>query len=120
MAMSRTRKTVLIVTSIVVGLVLVALIGLAVVISAFGGMSQPSPTIACLHAPGPVTTGLRPYDPLRKFFGPRPITHRSILQFKKAKVDKRIKVVLLEIDMSGAGWGESEKSATRLPTSAPR
>ena len=42
------------------------------------------------------------------------------MQFKKAKVDKRIKVILLDIDMSGAGWGKSKKFATRSPTFAPR
>src|SRR5258705_5523960 len=111
MAMSRTRKTVLIITSIVVGLVLVALIGLAVVISAF---RQNEPSIAdnsvlTLRVAGSLPDYV-PYDPLRKFFG---ATDQSltnlILQFKKAKVDKRIKVVLLEIDMSGAGWGKSEE-----------
>ena len=32
-----------------------------------------------------------------------------VLQFKKAKVDNRIKAVVLEIDMSGAGWGKAEE-----------
>ena len=31
------------------------------------------------------------------------------MQFKKAKVDKRIKAILLEIDMSGVGWGKAEE-----------
>ncbi len=51
-----------------------------------------------------------PDDPLRKIFGGNDQSLTNlILQFKKAKVDKRIKVVLLEIDMSGAGWGKSEE-----------
>jgi protease-4 len=32
-----------------------------------------------------------------------------VLSFKKAKVDSRIKAVILDIDMSGAGWGKSEE-----------
>ena len=111
MAMSRTRKTVLILTSIVVGLVLVALIGLAVLVAAFRGNE---PTIAdnsvlTLRVAGSLPDYV-PYDPLRKFFGgtDQSLTN-LILQFKKAKVDKRIKVVLLEIDMSGGGWGKSEE-----------
>jgi protease-4 len=32
-----------------------------------------------------------------------------VMQFKKAKVDKRIKAVLLDIDISGLGWGKSEE-----------
>ena len=31
------------------------------------------------------------------------------MQFKKAKVDKRIKAVLLDINMSGVGWGKAEE-----------
>jgi protease-4 len=111
MAMSRGRKTVLIITSIVVGLALVVLIGLAVLVSAF---RQNPPTIAdnsvlTLHVAGSLPDYV-PYDPLRKLFGGTDQSLTSlVLQFKKAKVDKRIKVVLLEIDMSGAGWGKSEE-----------
>ncbi|MCA1606996.1 MAG: S49 family peptidase, partial [Acidobacteria bacterium] len=51
-----------------------------------------------------------PSDPLRKFLGN---TDQSltdlILQFKKAKVDDRIKVIVLDIKMSGAGWGKAEE-----------
>lgn len=111
MAMSRTRKTVLIITSIVVGLVLVALIGLAVLVAAFRGSA---PTIAdnsvlTLHVAGSLPDYV-PDDPLRKFFGGNEQSLTSLIgQFKKAKVDKRIKMILLEIDMSGAGWGKSEE-----------
>jgi protease-4 len=111
MAMSRTRKTVLIVTSIVVGLVLVALIGLAILVSAF---RRSEPTIAdnsvlTLHVSGSLPDYV-PYDPLRRFFGNTDQSLTNLIQqFKKAKVDKRIKVVVLEIDMSGAGWGKSEE-----------
>jgi protease IV len=111
MAMSRTRKTVLIITSVVVGLVLVALIGLAVLVAAFRG-NEPSiadNSVLTLRVAGSLPDYV-PYDPLRKFFGTTDQSLTSlILQFKKAKVDKRIKVVLLEIDMSGAGWGKSEE-----------
>ena len=111
MAMSRGRKTVLIITSIVVGLFLVAIIGLAVLVAAF---RQNAPTIAdnsvlSLRVAGSLPDYV-PYDPLRKFFGGNEQSLSSlILQFKKAKVDKRIKVILLDIDMSGAGWGKSEE-----------
>ena len=70
MAMSRTRKTVLIISGIVVGLVLVVLIGLAVMVSAFRGNE---PTIAdnsvlTLRVSGSLPDYV-PDDPLRKFFG---------------------------------------------------
>ena len=111
MAMSNTRKTVLIIGSIVVGLVLVGLIGLAVLVAAF---RRSEPTIAdnsvlTLHVAGSLPDYV-PDDPLRRFFGGNEQSLTSLIeQFKKAKVDKRIKVILLEIDMSGAGWGKSEE-----------
>jgi protease-4 len=111
MAMSGKRKTVLIISSIVVGLVLVALIGLAVLVAAF---RHNEPTIAdnsvlALRVAGPLPDYV-PYDPLRKFFGgPDQSLTNLILQFKKAKVDNRIKIVLLEVDMSAAGWGKAEE-----------
>ncbi|HLO01025.1 MAG TPA: signal peptide peptidase SppA [Pyrinomonadaceae bacterium] len=109
--MSRTRKTALIITSIVVGLILAALIGIAVIVAAF---RHNEPTIADnsvlnLRVAGSMPDYV-PYDPLRKFFGgsDQSLTN-LILQFKKAKVDKRIKVIILDINMSGAGWGKSEE-----------
>ena len=46
----------------------------------------------------------------RRFFGgPDQSLTNLILQFKKAKVDNRIKAILLDINMSGAGWGKSEE-----------
>ncbi len=111
MAMSRTRKTVLIITSIVVGLVLVALIGLAVLVAALRGSE---PTIAdnsvlTLHVAGALPDYV-PYDPLRKLFGGTDQSLTNLIQqFKKAKVDNRIKIIVLEIDMSGVGWGKSEE-----------
>jgi protease-4 len=111
MAMSGTRKTVLIITGIVVGLVLVALIGIALIVAAF---RQSAPTVRdnsvlVLRVSGSLPDFV-PDDPLRKFLGgPTQSLSSLILQFRKAKVDNRIKAVLLEIDMSGAGWGKSEE-----------
>jgi protease-4 len=111
MAMSRARKTVLIITSIVVGLVLVVLIGLAILIVSFRH-NEPSiehNSVLALRVAGSLPDYVAP-DPLRKLFGS---TDQSltdlILQFKKAKVDDRIKVIILEVDMAGAGWGKSEE-----------
>jgi protease-4 len=111
MAMSRTRKTVLIITSIVVGLILVALIGLALLVAAVR-KSEPSiadNSVLNLRVAGALPDYV-PYDPLRKLFGgsDQSLTN-LVLQFKKAKVDNRIKVVLLDVNMSGAGWGKSEE-----------
>jgi protease-4 len=111
MAMSRTRKTVLIITGIVVGLVLVALIGLAVIVAAIrrNAPSIQDNSVLALHVAGALPDYV-PDDPLRKFFGgPDQSLTGLIMQFKKAKADKRIKAILLEIDLSAAGWGKSEE-----------
>jgi protease IV len=111
MAMSRTRKTVLIITSIVLALVLVVLIGLAVLVAAFRH-NEPvieNNSVLAMRVAGSLPDYV-PDDPLRKIFGN---TDQSlsdlILQFKKAKVDNRIKIIVLDITMSGAGWGKSEE-----------
>src|SRR5688572_15309558 len=111
MAMSRTRKTVLIISGILISLVLIMLIGLAVLVAAF---RQREPTIAnnsvlSLRVYGPLPDYV-PDDPLRKIFGgPEQSLSNLVLQFQKAKVDKRIKTILLTVDMSAAGWGKSEE-----------
>jgi protease-4 len=111
MAMSRTGKTILIITGILGALVLVALLGLAVLIAAFG---QRAPTIRdnsvlVLRVAGPLPDYV-PDDSLRKFFGgPDESLTNLVLQFRKAKVDKRIKAVVLDINMSGAGWAKAEE-----------
>jgi protease-4 len=111
MAMSRARKTVLIITSIVVGLVLVVLIGLAVLVAALR-QSEPSienNSVLALRVAGSLPDYV-PSDPLRKLFGNTDQSLSNlILQFKKAKADDRIKVIILDITMSGAGWGKSEE-----------
>ncbi len=111
MAMSRTRKTVLIITSIVVALVLVALIGLAVIVASFRH-SEPTiknNSVLALRVAGSFPDYV-PDDPLRRFFGgPDQSLSNLVLQFKKAKVDNRIKAVMLDVNMSGAGWGKAEE-----------
>jgi protease-4 len=110
MAMSRTRKTVLIITGILGGLILVSLIGIALLVAAF---RQTAPSIKdnsvlVLRVSGSLPDYV-PDDPMRKFFGgPTQSLSSLLMQFKKAKVDQRIKTVILEIDMSGAGWGKAE------------
>ncbi|MCM3906260.1 MAG: signal peptide peptidase SppA [Pyrinomonadaceae bacterium] len=109
--MSRTRKTILIISSILVALVLVALLGFAVLMAALG---QRAPNIRdnsvlVLRVAGPLPDYV-PDDPLRKFFGgPDESLTNLVLQFRKAKVDNRIKAVILDINMSGAGWAKSEE-----------
>jgi protease IV len=111
MAMSRSRKTLIIITSIVVGLVLVALIGLALFVAALRGSAPDveNNSVLSLRVAGPLPDYV-PKDPFRKFFGgPDQSFSDLILQFKKAKVDDRIKIIVLDVNMSGVGWGKSEE-----------
>src|SRR6185295_17654117 len=51
-----------------------------------------------------------PDDPFKKYFGgPDQSLTGLVMQFKKAKVDKRIKAILLDINLSGVGWGKAEE-----------
>ncbi|CAN5726598.1 signal peptide peptidase SppA [soil metagenome] len=111
MAISRTRKTILIITRILVALVLVALLGFALLLAAF---RQRSPNIRdnsvlVLRVAGPLPDYV-PDDPLRKFLGGSDESLTNlVLQFRKAKGDKRIKAIVLDINMSGAGWAKAEE-----------
>src|SRR2546428_12065452 len=116
MAMSKTRKVVLIISGIVIALVLVVLLGIAIVVSAIRG-NRPSirdNSVLVLKISGPLPDYV-PEDPIRKLFGGQPQDLKSLLaQFRKAKVDKRISAVLLDIDMPEEGWAKAEESRAAI------
>jgi len=111
MAMSGTRKTVLIITGILGVLILVGVLGVAILWVALG---KGEPTIhdnsvLALRVAGSLPD-YTPDDPFKKFFGgPDQSLSGLVMQFKKAKVDHRIKAILLDVDMSGVGWGKAEE-----------
>ena len=111
MAMSGTRKTILIITGILGALLLlVVLAGAALWIALRKG--EPSirdNSVLTLRVSGSLPD-YSPDDPLKRYFGgPDQSLTGLVMQFKKAKVDKRIKAILLDIDVSGFGWGKSEE-----------
>src|SRR5258705_13401938 len=111
MAMSRTRKTVLIITGILGGLLLVVIIGVVIIVSAFrkGEPVIRDNSVLALRVAGSLPD-FTPDDPFKKYFGgPDQSLTGLVMQFKKAKVDKRIKVILLDVNMSGVGWGKAEE-----------
>ena len=111
MAMSGTRKTLLIIGGVLAVLLLVAVLGVAILVAIF---RKGEPTIAdnsllTLRVTGSLPD-YTPDDPFKKYFGgPDQSLTGLVMQFKKAKVDKRIKAILLDVDMSGVGWGKSEE-----------
>ncbi|MEA2204614.1 MAG: protease [Blastocatellia bacterium] len=111
MAMTRGRKIFLIVGGIVLALVLLAAICIGLVVSAVRG-SEPTihdNSVLVLRVAGSMPDYL-PDDPLRRLLGNDDQSLTSLMnQFKKAKVDKRIRAILLEVDMSDAGWGKAEE-----------
>src|SRR5918992_513076 len=111
MAMSGTRKAVIIITSILVGIILVVLIGLALLVAAF---REREPYIAqnsvlSLRVAGAMPDYV-PEDPIRELVRGKVQSLSSfILQLKKAKVDNRIKAALIDVNMSGAGLAKAEE-----------
>src|ERR687890_726016 len=102
MAMSRTRKIVLIVGGILLGCVLLAVLGIALFISALRnsvlGLSYKGSNPDFFSA-----------DPFARALGAEDNSLTNLLwQIRKAKADKRIKAIILDIDMSSAGWGKAD------------
>jgi protease-4 len=111
MAMSKTRKVVLIISGIVVALILVVVVGFAILISALRG-DRPSirdNSVLALRVSGPLPDYV-PDNPFNRLFGSPPQSLSSLVaQFRKAKVDKRISGIILDIDASDTGWGKAEE-----------
>src|SRR5437016_502616 len=111
MAMSTTRKVVLTIGGILLGLTLIVVVCVAIVVSALRG-NRPSirnNSVLALKISGPLPDYV-PDDPFRRLFGAPPQSLSSLLtQFRKAKTDKRISAVMLDIDLAEAGWAKSEE-----------
>src|SRR5687767_5272970 len=111
MAMSGARKTALIIAGILGVLLLVGIIGIAMIWLA---LRKTEPTIRnnsvlALRVSG-MLPDYSPDDPFKKILGgPDQSLTGLVMQFKKAKVDNRIKAILLDINMSGVGWGKAEE-----------
>jgi protease-4 len=66
-------------------------------------------SVLALRVSGPLPDYV-PDDPFRRLFGAPPQSLSSLLaQFRKAKVDKRITAIILDIDGSDAGWAKAEE-----------
>ena len=111
MAMSTNRKIVLTISGIVLALVLIIVVGIAIIVSIFRG-SRPSirdHSVLALNVSGPLPDYVQD-DPIRRLLGGQPQSLTSLLtQFRKAKVDKRITAIMLDVDASNIGWAKAEE-----------
>src|SRR5918912_2999060 len=111
MAMSRRRKIALIISGVVIGLVLITAICIALVVALVraGEPDIKDNSVLVLKVSGSLPD-YQPDDPFRRIFGESQQSLSSLLmQLRKAKVDKRVGAILLEIEMSGAGWGKADE-----------
>jgi protease IV len=111
MAMSRRRKIVLIISGIALALMLAVMLGLALIIAAVRG-SEPTiekNSVLVLKVKGSIPD-YAPDDLARRLLsgGGSSLTH-MLMQVKKAKADKRISAILLDINLSDAGWAKAEE-----------
>jgi len=110
--MSRTRKIVLIVSGIVLTIVIVGIVAVLLLIAAF---RNTAPSIADNSVLVLGVRGAMPdyvnEDPIAsRFFGAPDLSLNTLTtQLKKAKTDKRVGAVLLEIEFNGAGWAKADE-----------
>jgi protease-4 len=109
--MSRTRKIVIIISSIVLALVVFVALGLALL---FAALRDSAPdikdnSVLVLKVSGDLPDYVAE-DPLKQLFVPSDQSLTSLLmEIKKAKVDKRISAIMLDVDMPGGGWGKTDE-----------
>ncbi|MBA2340684.1 MAG: S49 family peptidase, partial [Pyrinomonadaceae bacterium] len=110
--MSRTRKIVLFLSGITLALIVIGAILLALLFSAFG---DDAPTVRdnsvlVLRVHGAMPDYVPEDQFMERFFGADDSSLANLLvQLKKAKVDKRIGGILLEVDFSAAGWAKADE-----------
>lgn len=111
MAMSCARKIAIILGSLFLVFVLVVVIGIFLIFSAFSG-HEPGVrdnSVLALKLEGELPDYV-PDTLMRRFFGDDKMSLTTVVeQLRKAKVDKRISGVLLEINLLDTGWGKAEE-----------
>jgi protease-4 len=109
--MSRGRKIAFIIGGIIVGLVVIAVVVVALLVAALDDTPRiRDNSVLVLRVEG----GLPDYSPAdpqfgRLFGGETNTLSNLLLQLRKAKADKRVGAVLLDVGLVGAGWAKSSE-----------
>jgi protease IV len=108
MAMSKTGKIFLLVGGVFFALLIVGAIGLIFAVRTMGRPDVPDNGVLVLSISGSLPDHV-PDEPLARAFGisPQQSFTSLLTQLRKAKVDKRIGGILLDINFPGIGWGKS-------------
>jgi len=110
MAMSKTAKILLIIGASALAVVLVAIIGIALMAESLGKPDIPDNSVLVLKVSGslPDYTPENKWAKIFKFQQPQSFSG-LLTQLRKAKVDKRINAVLLDIEFPQIGWGKADE-----------
>lgn len=110
MAISKTAKFLIIGGAIAVALFLVAVIGIALIVSSVNQPSIARNSVLILNVSGSLPD-YTPDDAFARAVGfAEPQSFTSLLtQLRKAKVDDRISGVFLDISFPGIGWGRADE-----------
>jgi protease-4 len=108
--MSRARKAALWIVAVIVALVLVVGLVLVVVYTMLNNEPDVRDNSVLVLNVGGSLPDYVAEDPLNRFLGRDERSLSSLLlQLRKAKVDKRVGAVLLDIDIMSSGWGKAEE-----------
>ena len=111
MAMSRGRKIALVISGLLLaGFLVVFALGLMLYLAVRGtAPTVHDNSVLSLRVAGDLPDYV-PDDPMRKYFGRNTQSLSGLLwQLKKAKVDKRVSAVLLEVGMAETGWAKLDE-----------
>lgn len=100
----------MIVAGVLLGVFLVFIIGLVLVFESVGKPSVPENSVLVLKVAGELPD-YAAEDPTAELVGiGQPQSLSTLMtQLRKAKVDKRIAAVLMDVEMSGLGWGKADE-----------
>jgi protease-4 len=112
MAVSRTGKIILIIGGIFLALVIVLVVGIGLLFASLGDNDPDikDNSVLTLNIEGSLPDFANEDPIANRFFGtPSQSLTGLLTQFKKAKSDKRIKAVMLDVGLLGTGWAKADE-----------